>query len=79
MVRTGLSEVIGSWKIIAMSLPRTFWSSFSWAPTSSRPPSLMDPPMCAVGGSRPITAMEVTDLPHPDSPTTARTSPGARS
>ena len=79
MVRTGFREVIGSWKIIAMSLPRIFPYALSSPPASSRVPSLIDPVMCAVGGSRPMTAMEVTDLPQPDSPTTARTSPAARS
>ena len=34
---TGFSEVIGSWKIIAISAPRTLRSSFSEAPISSVP------------------------------------------
>ncbi len=34
---TGLSEVIGSWKIIAISAPRTRRSSSSVAPISSVP------------------------------------------
>ena len=34
---TGFSEVIGSWKIIAISAPRTRRSSSSVAPISSVP------------------------------------------
>ncbi len=40
------------------------------APTSSSPSSLIDPAMRAfLAVCRPITAMLVTDLPDPDSPT----------
>ena len=34
---TGFSEVIGSWKIIAISAPRTLRSSFSEAADQLRP------------------------------------------
>jgi hypothetical protein len=37
IVCSGLSEVIGSWKTIAMRLPRTSRSLPSLAPTSSSP------------------------------------------
>ena len=37
------------------------------------PLNLTDPVTLAVRGSRPITASDVTDLPEPDSPTTAST------
>ncbi len=33
--------------------------------------------MRAVGGSSPMSAIEVTDFPEPDSPTMPSTSPGA--
>ena len=58
-----------------MSLPRisrTFaedMSLISW------PISLMLPVTRAFLGSRPRSAIELTDLPEPDSPTMARTSP----
>ena len=34
---TGFSDVIGSWKIIAMRLPRIWLSSFGFMPSSSVP------------------------------------------
>ena len=42
----------------------------------SRPLKAISPVMRAVGGSSPMTAMEVIDLPHPDSPTRPMVSPG---
>ena len=36
-VCSGLSEVIGSWKIIEIRSPRMSWSTDFGAPTSSRP------------------------------------------
>src|ERR1019366_8433712 len=78
MVLVGSSEVSGSWKIIAMSLPRIRRSSSSLRPTSSRSFSLtepltIDPP----GGSSPMIDKPVMDLPQPDSPTTPRVSPAS--
>ena len=74
--KTGLSELIGSWKIIAISLPRTFRRSSSVAPISSVPPSIARPVISALGPRvSPIRLIAVTDLPQPDSPTIARTSP----
>ena len=46
MVQVGLSEVIGSWKIIAISLPRTRRICRSSRPTRSRPLSRTAPPGC---------------------------------
>jgi hypothetical protein len=43
IVCSGLSEVIGSWKIIDTRSPRTARSSRAGAPTSSRPWNLMLP------------------------------------
>ncbi|MDT4833012.1 hypothetical protein FQZ97_665960 [compost metagenome] len=81
-VNTGFSEVIGSWKIIAMSAPRMprIVLSRACARSSTSPlrrrkamlPPRMRPPPCST--SR-ISASEVTDLPDPDSPTTASVSP----
>ena len=71
---TGFSDVIGSWKIIAISAPRTRRSSLVASAlheigalvARSRPPK-------RVFGERvsPMTVSAVTDLPLPDSPTTA--------
>ena len=81
-VNTGLSEVIGSWKIIAISAPRMPRIVAPWARVrSAREPSrraksmlppVMRPPPCST--SRMIDSA-VTDLPEPDSPTIATVSP----
>ena len=67
----GFSERVGSWKIIAMSAPRCRRISCSGMPTSSTPSMRADPVTVALGGSRPISARELTVLPEPDSPTMA--------
>jgi hypothetical protein len=72
---TGLSEVSGSWKIIAILLPRTSVYSFSVMPSSSLPRNRTDPAMRAFLGNRPMSAIELTDLPEPDSPTMPMASP----
>src|SRR5690348_4061904 len=78
MVLVGSSEVSGSWKIIAISLPRTRRSSSSLRPTSSRSLSLTEPPtMDPPGGSSPMIDRPVMDLPQPDSPTMPRVSPAS--
>ena len=69
----------GSWNTIETSSPRIGRRSFADLPSSSSSRSLADPVTAAVGGSRPSIARELTDLPDPDSPTTATTSPGATS
>ena len=74
-VYTGFSAVIGSWKITAISLPRTRRSSSFFSPRISRPASLTLPPMRAFEGSRPSIAIELALLPEPDSPTIARALP----
>src|ERR1700730_558244 len=73
---TGLSAVIGSWKIIAMVVARNCRKRRSLAVSSSSPTSLTLPP---VGTSEPlcnspITVSAVTDLPEPLSPTRQRVS-----
>ena len=47
MRMTGLSEVIGSWKTIATSVPQIVRLSFSLAPTTSKP-SIIDEPVTVV-------------------------------
>ncbi len=78
--RTGLSVIIGSWKIIAMRLPRSARIRSGGAPTSSSPLNRMLPPATRPGGSiRPMIENPVTDLPDPDSPTSPSTWPRPRS
>src|SRR3974390_3141212 len=76
MVSTGLSEVIGSWKIIAMFLPRTSRIASSSSASRSRPASLTEPPAIRPGGSGTsrISDNAVMLLPQPDSPTIASVS-----
>ncbi|KAG0925494.1 hypothetical protein G6F31_018722 [Rhizopus arrhizus] len=81
-VNTGFKEVIGSWKIMAMSAPRTLRITRWLEPTRSitEPlrrrramlPWAMRPPPCS---TRRMSARDVTDLPEPDSPTMAMVSP----
>ena len=76
MVITGLSEVIGSWKIIEISLPRTLRISGSLSSSKLRPASLTVPETMRPGGSgiRRISDSAVMLLPQPDSPTIASVS-----
>ena len=68
---TGLRLVIGSWKIMAMSLPRTRRISASLKERKSRSPSMIEPATILPGGSgtRRISESAATVLPEPDSPT----------
>src|SRR6056297_167156 len=75
-VNTGLRAVIGSWKIIAMSRPRIERICASVSSSRSMPSKTTSPVMSVLRGCRRISASAVTDLPEPDSPTTASTSPG---
>ena len=74
---TGLSAVIGSWKIIAMVVARNCRRRRSLAVSSSSPTSLMLPPdgTSAPFCNSPITVSDVTDLPEPLSPTRHSVSP----
>ena len=74
---TGLRQLDGSWKIMAMRLPRTLSSRRAGAPTSCWPSRRTEPPTRARAGSRPSAASQVTLLPEPDSPTMPSASPGA--
>ena len=80
MRMTGLSEVIGSWKTMATSVPQIVRLSFSLAPTTSKP-SMIDEPVTVVltRGCRPMIVRESTVLPEPDSPTMPRVSLRSRS
>ena len=77
-VYTGVSADIGSWNTVPILSPRMRDISASDMPSSSRPSRRADPVTVAYSGSRPITAIAAADLPDPDSPTMATTSPGAR-
>ncbi len=73
---TGLSAVIGSWKIIDIRVARSWRSRPVAARVRSSPSSRIAPPVTgSVFGSRPITLCAITDLPEPDSPTRQRISP----
>jgi hypothetical protein len=75
-----LRLVIGSWKIIEISLPRIRRISRSLFLTRSWPSKSICPPAMRPGGVaiRRITERLVTDLPEPDSPTTPSVSPLSR-
>ena len=74
IVRTGLSDVIGSWKIIEMSLPRTERIARSSSVTRSVPASFTEPPTILRhrGGSRrqarerAIELLRRVHIPSPD-------------
>ena len=71
IVSVGFSDVIGSWKIIAISRPRMSSSSRSFSPSGpGRRTAPRRETIFAGGfGSRPMIESAVTDLPQPDSPT----------
>ncbi len=77
---TGLSELIGSWKIIAISRPRIFRSCASLSSKRFWPPKIARPLVTRPARERiPRSASEVTLFPHPDSPTIPSVSPAATS
>jgi hypothetical protein len=77
-VSTGLSDVIGSWKIIEISLPRSARIPASSIASRSLSSNRSFPETILPGGDAISRRMDsaVTLLPHPDSPTTASVSPG---
>src|SRR5215472_8376 len=75
-VCSGLSAVIGSWKIIAILPPRIACSFGSERARRSVPSKTIRPPVSAPSTS-PSTESAVIDLPEPDSPTSANFSPAA--
>jgi len=74
---TGLSAVIGSWKIMAMRAPRIACIIFSGRVVSSVSPKRMEPPVTRTAGAgrSPMQASDVIDLPEPLSPAIASVSP----
>jgi hypothetical protein len=74
MVSTGFRLVIGSWKIIPMSRPRSRRNSSCGRPIRSRPSNSTLPEISAVG-SRPRMAWVSTLFPEPDSPAMPNSSP----
>src|SRR3954451_2700724 len=76
---TGVREVIGSWKIIAMSLPRRDRRSLSRIATRSWPRKRASPSTTQFGSRMSFRMLIIeTLLPDPDSPTIARSSPACR-
>src|SRR6056297_2371243 len=75
--RTGLSAVMGSWKIIAIRCARSSRIWLALAAVRSRPSRSISPPCTSSAslGNSPITASDVTDLPDPLSPTRQCVSP----
>jgi hypothetical protein len=73
------SAVIGSWKIMAISPPRTLRSSSAGMATRSRPRHSTRPLTWPGSRIRRMMERNVTLLPEPDSPTRPTTSPGATS
>ncbi len=72
---------MGSWNTMAMRVARISRRRRWVAPTTSSPSTRIEPALTAStpGGSRPMTASDVTDLPEPDSPTTHTVSPACTS
>ena len=81
MVRTGFSEVMGSWKIMAMRLPRMLRMEDSLMARRSWPSNITLPAMMRPGGLATRRMMESapTLFPQPLSPTMARVSPSRTS
>ena len=80
-LNTGLSEVIGSWKMNPLRAPRMLRSSSGEQLRRSTPSNITDAPDTLAGGlgRSPSSDIIVTDLPEPLSPTTPSNSPGLRS
>src|SRR5574341_1295510 len=76
----GLSEVIGSWKIIESLSPRRSRSRRGAAFSRSSPSKTISPPATRPGGcgTRPMIESAVTLLPQPDSPTMPSVRPRSR-
>jgi hypothetical protein len=70
-VKTGFRLVSGSWKIIAMSLPRILRIVSIGIVRISRPSNQTSPSTISAGGmsSSRMIVSAVTLLPEPDSPT----------
>ena len=77
-VITGFKDVIGSWKIIEISLPRISLISLGDFFNKSSPLYIISPAVILPGGDgiNCINDKAVILLPQPDSPTTPKVSPG---
>src|SRR5687768_2606829 len=78
--KAGLSELMGSWKIIEMRSPRRSRSRCAEALSRSSPSKRTSPPAMRPGGcgTRPMMESAVTLLPQPDSPTMPSVRPRSR-
>jgi hypothetical protein len=76
-LKTGFKAVIGSWNTIEMRAPRIERMSFSSIVTRLFPSNWISLPGSIRPGGRTRRRREsaVTDLPHPDSPTSPTVSP----
>ena len=81
MVITGLRAVMGSWKIIEISLPLISLSLSSLIEVISSPRKSIEPLSTQTwgAGNRPITERAVNDFPDPLSPTMQSVSPDNKS
>ena len=74
----GLSDVIGSWKIMLIDWPRSFRMTRSGACATSTPVTINEPAMRSrPGGRSRIAALAMVVLPEPLSPIRAKNSPRA--
>src|SRR4030095_8877512 len=78
MERSGRSEAIGSWRMVAIRRPRISrispWLFFTRSSLSS---SMLPLTILALGGSRRTIVWHVVVLPQPDSPTSPKVSPAS--
>src|SRR3954471_15940758 len=81
IVKAGLRELIGSWKIIAMRSPRSARMRSGGKESRFTPSNRISPPAMRPGGcgTSPMMESAVTLLPHPDSPTTPSVRPASSS
>ena len=71
ILTTGLSEVMGSWKIMAMPVPYSLRDALDPSEEVSWPSKVTVPSRMTLRlGSRFMMERDSTDLPEPDSPTT---------
>jgi hypothetical protein len=76
ILKNGCSDESGSWKIIAISLPRTARSSAGDMLSRSLPSNIARPEISVVRDRvSPSSVSELTLLPEPDSPTIPSTLP----
>ena len=80
MVKTGFSEVCGSWKIMAIFRPRIWRISSSDRATRFSPSKITSPDTMRAAGLGMIRSSDraVMVLPQPDSPTMPSVSPSRR-